>query len=210
MCCGLSLVFKITTRHSTIDVRKNRTSPEKIGPLVHLDLSRKYGIGPNLPDGFRTRNRNWGQLEFRCHMGPKMVFPGGGERTLTHEMTILAWFVKWYFLVWMLLSYHFQFLPFSPLWFDPSQGHVSLDAWFKVVLSWICEFSCRMDRGNQFVIVWRLHFRVFRAPPKEHQAPRIFTRKKRSAGWVLIATGLVFHCRKFWTYIWKYENMHFF
>ena len=46
--CGLSIVFKITTRHSTINVWKNRTSPEKIGPLVHPDMSGKYGAGPNL------------------------------------------------------------------------------------------------------------------------------------------------------------------
>ena len=45
---GLSVVFKITTRRSTIDVLKKSDLPEKIGPLVHPHMSWKYGTGPNL------------------------------------------------------------------------------------------------------------------------------------------------------------------
>ena len=48
MCCGLSVVLKITTRRSTIDVRKKSDLSRKIGPLVHPDMSGKYETGPNL------------------------------------------------------------------------------------------------------------------------------------------------------------------
>ena len=42
MCRGLSVIYQITTRRSTIDVRK------KIGPVVHPNMSDKYGTGLNL------------------------------------------------------------------------------------------------------------------------------------------------------------------
>ena len=44
---------------------KNRTSPEKIGPLVHPDMSGKYQTSPNLlttqlsPSGFTGLRPNW-------------------------------------------------------------------------------------------------------------------------------------------------------
>ena len=67
MCCGLSVVFKITTRRSTIDVRKksdlsrkNRTTGSR--GLVHPDMSGKYGTGPNLVNSayffFQITNHN--------------------------------------------------------------------------------------------------------------------------------------------------------
>ena len=39
MCRGLSVVYKIITRRSTIDVREKIGPPKKIRPLVHPDIS---------------------------------------------------------------------------------------------------------------------------------------------------------------------------
>ena len=53
MCRGLSVVYKITTRRSTIDVRKTSDLSRKKSDhvLVHTDMSRKYGTGLNLLKG---------------------------------------------------------------------------------------------------------------------------------------------------------------
>ena len=108
MCCGLSVVFKITIKCSTIDVRKksdlfrkNRTtgSPADVRkiwdwpqPANWVSVSALYGCTVPAPhEGSRgTENRI-----ARC----------GNNQThnFTHKMTILALFLIFYvnFLTWM-------------------------------------------------------------------------------------------------------------
>ena len=48
MCRGLSVVYKSPPDVPWSMSGKSLTSSEKIGPLVHLDMSGKYGTGLNL------------------------------------------------------------------------------------------------------------------------------------------------------------------
>ena len=61
---------------------KNRTSPEKIGPLVHPDMSGKYGTGPNLVNRSRP---NW-----ITGLGPKSE-PAGKSESRSPEKGVSRW-----------------------------------------------------------------------------------------------------------------------
>ena len=64
--------------------------------VIYIDLSLWSACRG--PAWFRTRNRNRGQLEFRCHVGPKTVFEDGGDRTRKFTQTWPFWLKLWNYL----------------------------------------------------------------------------------------------------------------